>query len=186
MILGDDKHSGLIRKKEVTAQDFRGKCTREGCQTQVLYIPFQGEKSWSDPLCLKLSLAKSQGLDSPQGFGQPAEAHKLVAGLTETPAVVKGQKSAPSGPRTPLQHLLEAFVLLCCLSILRGSGWVFASPAACPLLHQALLQGRASGSEWDEPRFIYHSQRQSSGKGIPGAGTVAPRTDVGADNDICV
>lgn len=132
-----------------------------------MYIPFQGEKSWSDPLCLKLSPAKSQGLDSPQGFGQPAEAHKLVAGLTETPAVVKGQKApskAPSGLRTPLQHLLEAFVLLCCLAIFRGSGWVFASPAACPLLHQALLQGRASGSEWDEPRFISHSQRQSSGK----------------------
>lgn len=127
-------------------------------------IPFQGEKSWSDPLCLKLSPAKSQGLDSPQGFGQPAEAHKLVAGLTETPAVVKGHKSAPSSLRTPLQHLLEAFVLLCCLSILRGSGWVFASPAACPLLHQALLQGRASGSEWDEPRFIYTARDRALGK----------------------
>lgn len=135
-----------------------------------MYISFHKGNGWSDPVCLKLSPAKNQGLDSPQGFGQAAEAHQLGAGLPKTPAVVSGQKSAASGPRTPLQHLLEAFVLLCCLSNLRGSGWVFASPAACPPLHQALLQGRALGCEQDEPHFIYQSQRQSTGTGTLGPG----------------
>lgn len=159
MILGDDKHPGLISKGEFTAQEFKRKGARapgKDARLKSCTSPSREGKAGLT-LYLKLSPAKNQGLDSPQGFGQPAEAHKLGAGLPETPAVVEGQKSAPSGLRISLQHLLEVFVLLSCLSNLRGSGWVFA----CPPLHQALLQGRALGWQWDEPHSIYHSQRNT-------------------------
>lgn len=45
---------------------------------------------------------------------------------------------------------------------------------------------RALGCERDEPDFIYHSQSQCTRKGIFGPPTMAPRTNVGVDNDICV
>lgn len=134
--------------------------TREGCQTQDSHIYLQRERSQSDPLCLKLGPAESQGLDSsPLALEQASEAHKLGAWSSETSSVVKGLIIFSLRSRLKaLDHAQNVSWRCFCLSVACPNAWAQAgylqaqlniifSPRHC-------CNCRALVRAWFEPGFI--------------------------------